>query len=104
MSNEVIFKQVCEQFGVPTPQSEYKFHPTRKWRFDWAWTKQKLALEVDGGVWSGGRHTRGSGFIGDMEKFNEAAKLGWRIIKCTPQDLFKIKTLELIQECLKLNN
>jgi len=55
--------------------SEYKFHPTRKWRFDY-FHKSGVAIELDGGVFTGGRHTRGAGFLKDMEKYNEAASRG----------------------------
>jgi hypothetical protein len=54
--------------GVPAPEAEFKFAPDRKWRFDFCWSPQRIALEVDGGIWVGGRHTRGSGFAKDMEK------------------------------------
>lgn len=64
-----------------TFQKEYKFHPTRKWRFDFADPDNKVAVEIDGGVFSGGRHTRGSGFRADCEKINAAAVLGWRVLR-----------------------
>lgn len=64
---------------------EYKFHPTRKWRFDFAWPLEKFAVEIEGGVWSGGRHTRGKGFIEDCIKYNEAVMLGWRVIRVTTE-------------------
>jgi very-short-patch-repair endonuclease len=60
---------------------EYHFHPTRKWRFDAAFPSAKVALEIEGGVWQYGRHNRASGFLKDMEKYNEAAALGWRVIR-----------------------
>lgn len=67
--------------------AEFRFHPERKWRFDWALIDQRLAVEMDGGIWTGGRHTRGAGYIADMEKLNEAILLGWRVIRCTPQQV-----------------
>lgn len=66
---------------LPAPEREYRFHPVRLWRFDFAWPGKRLAVEVEGGVYSGGRHTRGSGFMGDMAKYNEAALLGWRVLR-----------------------
>ena len=64
---------------------EYKFHPIRKWRLDFAWPDKKIGIEVHGGVWSGkfGGHTSGAGRIRDMEKMNEAVILGWAVIEVT---------------------
>jgi hypothetical protein len=46
-----------------------------------------VALEVEGGIWTEGRHTRGAGALADLEKYSEAAIAGWRIIYCTPSEL-----------------
>lgn len=62
---------------------EYQFHPTRRWRFDFAWPLKMVAVEIEGGVWSNGRHTRGKGFIEDCIKYNEATVLGWRVLRVT---------------------
>lgn len=67
--------------GMPEPVREIRFAPPRRWRFDLAWPERMLAVEVDGGVWSGGRHTRGAGFIADCEKLNTATLLGWRVLR-----------------------
>ena len=66
---------------LPEPKREFKFHPERKWRFDFAWPDAMLAVEAEGGVWTGGRHTRGGGFIADCEKYNAAALAGWRVLR-----------------------
>lgn len=65
---------------LPAPELEYRFHETRRWRFDFAWPELKLAVEIDGGTWSSGRHTRGVGYEADCEKTAEAAIAGWRIM------------------------
>jgi very-short-patch-repair endonuclease len=58
---------------------EYRFHPRRRWRFDFAWPPERVALECDGGQWAprGGRHNTDQ----DREKLNEAARLGWRVLR-----------------------
>ena len=64
--------------------SEYRFHPTRKWRADFAHLEGKVLIEIEGGTWVAGRHSRGAGYAGDCEKYMEATLLGWRIIRLTP--------------------
>lgn len=86
--------------GLPKPVTEYAFHPERGWRFDFAWPEYKLALEVDGGVYTGGRHVQPQGFLKDKEKFNNAAPLGWRILYCTPRSLVSFGMAELIKKSI----
>lgn len=71
----------------PGVVAEHRFHPVRKWRFDYAWPDKRVALEVEGGAWIQGRHTRGAGFVKDLEKYNTAAAAGWTVIRVTPQML-----------------
>lgn len=79
---------------------EFQFHPTRRWRFDYAFPEKKVAVEVDGGVWSGGRHINPAGYINDMEKLNNAAAMGWLVLRITTDDRFASKTYELIKDTL----
>ena len=74
---------------------EFKFHPSRKWRADFAIPSKRLLIEIEGGAWSGGRHTRGAGFVGDMEKYNAAAVLGYRVLRYQPKDC-TAKRIEII--------
>jgi hypothetical protein len=73
-------------WGPGTPQ-HYFFRPYRQWRFDLAWPDLLVAFECEGGVWTGGRHTRGSGYSGDCEKYSVAAGLGWCVIRATVQQI-----------------
>ncbi|HAV5429455.1 TPA: DUF559 domain-containing protein [Acinetobacter baumannii] len=68
-------------------EQEYKFHPKRKWRADFLITGTKILVEVEGGIWSGGRHTRGKGYIGDMEKYNSAAMMGFTVIRFSTEQV-----------------
>lgn len=77
---EETFALHCKAHNLQ-PIREHKFHPVRKWRFDFAFPDRMAAVEIEGGAWTGGRHTRGSGFIADMEKYNEAAALGWFVFR-----------------------
>ena len=88
------------QCGVPEPVCEYRFHPVRRWRLDYAWPAQKVGLENDGGVWVNGGHNRGSGYVQDTVKRNELACLGWRVLRCQPRDLRTQETAQLVKRCL----
>jgi hypothetical protein len=87
--------------GLPAPDRERRFALPRKWAFDYCWPDEMVALEVEGGVWTGGRHTRGKGFINDMEKYSEAAIRGWCVLRCTPQSLLTSEMLDMIERAFK---
>lgn len=91
------FLALCKQEEIMEPQREHRFLPPRRFRFDYAWPSRKVALEVEGGVWSQGRHVRGSGFLDDMEKYNLAALNGWRVLRVTPQQLCTPETVGMLQ-------
>ena len=85
---------------------EYKFHPERKWRFDFfiechSWSfARPVALEINGGNWAGGRHVRPAALIKEYEKLNEATLLGWRVLLVTPEDVTSGRALELVGRAL----
>lgn len=91
----------CKLAGLPAPETEFRFHPTRRWRFDYCWPPKSLALEVEGGIWTGGRHTRGAGYAKDLEKYNEAAMRGWRVLRVTPTQVQNGEALTLVQRMLQ---
>ena len=63
------------------PEREYRFHPTKQYRFDYAFKQEMVAVELEGGVWVKGAHTRGRGYLKDIHKYNEAAILGWKVLR-----------------------
>jgi very-short-patch-repair endonuclease len=71
------------QTGLPEPETEYQFMVRRKFRFDIAWPSRRIAVEVDGGTWSGGRHVQGRGYENDCIKINAATEQGWRVFRYT---------------------
>lgn len=90
-----------DECGIPAPTFEHRFHPVRRWRFDLAWENEKLALEVQGGLFKRGRHTNGAALIKEYEKLSNAAILGWRILYCQPNDLCMSETVDMIKSALK---
>lgn len=86
--------------GLPKPVTEHEFHPKRDWAFDFAWPKQKIALEVEGGIYSGGRHIQPKGFLHDMEKYNTAAVLGWRVLRFTPRGSSSLTAVQMVRQAM----
>ena len=82
---------------LPAPEREYRFAPPRLWRFDFAWPTQFVAVELEGGKWTKGRHTRPKGFQADCEKYNAAAIAGWRVLRYTGDDL-KGRPVQVVEE------
>lgn len=93
-------RKFLSMWDGPAPVREFVFAKPRRWRFDFAWPSRKVAVEIEGGVWSGGRHTRGGGFIGDCEKYNEACFCGWQVYRLVGKTIVP-EVLERIKERLK---
>ena len=111
-----LFIGVCKSTLKVEAISEYLFHPSRKWRFDYAIPEHKIAVEVEGATFKkskftdkktgeeitvmGGRHNIGEGYLNDMEKYNEAAILGWRVFRVIPKDLITTKTINMLSRAM----
>lgn len=78
---EELFAVQIRAHGLPEPAREFVFAKPRRFRFDFCWPDHKVAVEIDGAIWSGGRHTRGAGFLRDCEKLNLAALSGWVVLR-----------------------
>ena len=78
---------------------EHRFHPTRKWRVDW-FHESGVAIEIEGSVWTQGRHTRGSGFLADIEKYNALAEQGILLFRVPAHDV-TIKRLVSIYDTIQ---
>jgi very-short-patch-repair endonuclease len=96
------FAAVIRAVGLPDPIEEHRFAPPRRWRFDFAWPDRLLALEIEGGTWSGGRHVRGKGYEADCIKYSEAALLGWRVLRVTSEMVSDGRALALLERALRL--
>lgn len=99
-SKTVLLIEQIRLFGWPVPKPEHYFHPTRRWRFDLAWPSVLFAVEVEGGVWIGGRHVRGTGVEDDCEKYAEALCLGWRVLRVTSRQVKTGQALGWINRAL----
>jgi len=88
---------------LPTPEREYAFAKAigRRWRFDFAWPERKVAAEVEGAIFVGGRHNRALGMMADMEKYNAAALLGWVVLRVAGPHVKSGEALEWIEGLLK---
>jgi len=107
---EILLAEQLRQAGIPFEQ-EYRFHPERKWRADFAigdgsWTLGRgrfaILIEIDGGGFVQGRHSRGTGVEADCEKQSAAAILGYRVIRVTPAQVNDGRALEWIRQALGL--
>jgi len=84
----------------PALEAEHKFHPERRFRFDFAHLPSRVAIEIEGGTWVGGRHTTGAGFLRDCEKYNEAALLGWRVVRLTTDQVANTLLLARVRDMM----
>ena len=80
--------------------SEYRFDPVRRWRLDFAFPDLKLAIEIDGGIWTQGRHTRGAGYEKDLEKHNALTLAGWRLLRFSGKAVKSGEALKTVQNAL----
>lgn len=99
--NKKIVVQYFRSQGIPEPVFEHKFCDDRKWRFDVAFVEHRVAVEIDGGIWIGGGHNRGAQIKKTWEKENEAQIMGWKILKCEPEDLCLVSTTDMIKRALE---
>jgi len=100
---EATFALQLRALGVPEPEREYMFAKKameRNWRLDFAWPEHMLAVELQGGIWNRGRHSRGAGYIADCEKANAAVLLGWRLLRFTRESVEDGSGAEMVAEMI----
>lgn len=115
--NAKVVAAFFREYDVLEPVFEFRFDSERKWRFDLAWPEHWLVeqsdhyihtrlsllyIEVQGSIFTGGRHTRGAALLREYEKINRATVLGWRGLFVTPQQLLTKQTIDMVRECLGL--
>jgi very-short-patch-repair endonuclease len=86
--------------GLPEPEREAMLVPGRRWRVDFVWRAAGLVVEVEGGVWQGGRHTTGAGFSRDIEKYNSLTLLGYHVLRFTGDMVKDGRAVAVIERAL----
>ena len=99
---EMLFAEQILRAGLPPPIMQFPFAIGigRKWRADFCWVDYGLIVEIQGGGFTGGRHTRGTGYEDDCERQSTAATLGYTIMPVTPRHVREGKALAWITEAL----
>lgn len=97
---EDVFESQARAFRLPIAEREYRFHEGRAWRFDFAFVEFRIAVEVEGGTWSGGRHTRGAGYEADTAKYNAAALDGWTVLRFTSTQVKRGEAIRTVADAL----
>lgn len=90
--------------AIEIPEREYAFAKEvgRRWRFDLALPRYRVGIEVDGGVYVQGRHTRGAGVEADCRKYGAALELGWVVVRCTPRLVESGEALRWVEAAVRL--
>jgi very-short-patch-repair endonuclease len=85
---EAVLDELVSKYGYEWI-AEYRFHFPRRWRFDYCIVDRGIAVEIEGAIWTRGRHTRGKGFEADIEKYNQAAIDGFKVLRFSTQQVLK---------------
>lgn len=103
--HEILLGMHLKELGYGDYQREFRFFPERKWRFDFAVLRNdglksslKLAIEIEGSIWTQGRHTRGAGFQADMLKYNTAVVMGWSVLRFSVADVLNGQARETLKQ------
>jgi very-short-patch-repair endonuclease len=101
---EDLLAQHIQYAGLPTPEREYRFAPPRRYRADFAYPEQKILVEVQGGIYTRGAHSRGVGLERDYEKLNLAQLNGFRVFQFSRKMIESGVAVNMIEEVLNENN
>ena len=97
---ELFYEQVRRT--LPLPERQSHIIAKRKYAFDFTWPEFMVAVEIEGGVYTSGRHVRPQGFEGDMRKYNEATYQGWRVYRFSGVMVSNGEALSFISKVLGL--
>lgn len=102
---EVLFEKHLRELGF-SYDTEFQFHPTRRWRADFRLWKRdessgKVLVEIEGAIYSRGRHTRGAGYQADLDKYNHATALGYKVFRFSTTDVLRGRAKAFLAEHLR---
>lgn len=102
MKNEatLVLEKHLEELGLRFIR-ECQFYTVRKWRSDFYILAHRVLIEIEGGVWVNGRHIRGTGYLADLEKYNTASMMGYRLLRFSIQQVLNGEAKAFIKEWLK---
>jgi len=98
---EDIFATQLDAVGLDGYVREYQAIPGRRYRFDFCWVKERLAVEIQGGTYSRGAHARPLGIKRDYEKGNLAVQFGWRVLQFDADMVKSGQALEFTEKMLR---
>lgn len=95
---EDLFEKQLIQCRIIPWQRWFRFDPTRRWEVDFAWPQKMIIVEIEGGIWrkGGGAHSHPLNIIRDMEKYNRAAELGYKLFRFEGGKLKNLDAIKLI--------
>lgn len=87
----ILFEKHLRELGLKF-EREFRFHPERKWRLDYSVLPRNeyahaVAVEIEGAIWTNGRHTRGKGYQADLDKYNAATAMGYQVYRFSTNDV-----------------
>jgi len=88
--------------GFPEPEQQYEGIENRRYRFDFAWPQDLIAVEIHGGAWMGKGHTGGKGFSEDRRKMNLANLSGWMVFEFTADMLNADELVPTLKEAFEM--
>ena len=98
---EDIFAMQLDAVGLDGYVREYQAIPGRRFRFDFCWVKERLAVEIQGGTYSRGAHARPLGIKRDYEKGNLAVQFGWKVLQFDADMVKSGQALEFTEKMLR---
>jgi very-short-patch-repair endonuclease len=91
---EDLLEQMLKDAGYDADR-EYRWHPSRKFRSDFALVQDRILIEIEG---SG--HRTYSRFLSDIDKYNQATVHGWSLLRCQPKQVAGGYIMDLLEEML----